>query len=449
MKPVVFVLLALLALCSVTRAADAVVGYYPYWVQNTYTPDDVDMHLLTHLVHAFAWPTADGDLVFPNNFLATDLVDAAHQQGVIVMLALGGWGQSDGFAPMAADSIARTKFAGTLLEFCLQHDYDGVDIDWEHPANSHDRANVSKLVRDIRAEFSKPMRPQPLYISMAVTAGNWAGQWLDYDELSKYVDWFGCMSYDFHGAWTNHSGHNSPLYASGGDGCGSADAGIRYLTHTRGLPADKVLLGVPFYARGFLSSGLYEPSSGDGGEFSYADVVAFMQSGWQRMWDDVALVPYLVNSERTRLISYDDTLSVRYKAEYAVEKNLHGVMIWALGQDLLGGDQPLLRAVSAPILRPTQVAIEKLAAPFDFSLSCSPNPFNDSAAISFTLSISQSVTLDILDANGRIVDFLYAGELPGGKNQFLWSARNHPSGVYLCRLKTKEFEQIINITLLR
>ena len=447
MKPVVFVLLALLALCSVTRAADAVIGYYPYWVQNTYTPDDVDMHLLTHLVHAFAWPTADGDLVFPNNFLATDLVDTAHQQGVIVMLALGGWGQSDGFAPMAADSIARTKFAGTLLEFCLQHDYDGVDIDWEHPANSRDRANVTKLVRDIRAEFSKPMRPQPLYISMAVTAGNWAGQWLNYDELQNYVDWFGCMSYDFHGAWTNHSGHNSPLYA--GDGCGSVDDGIRYLTHTRGLPAAKVLLGVPFYARGFLSSGLYEPSSGDGGEFPYAEIPALLASGWTRFWDDVALVPYLLNSDNTKLISYDDSLSVRYKAEYAVDKNLKGVMIWALGQDFIDGDQPLLRAVSDPILHPTRVGQQEEKRPTTFALTGFPNPFNESAMISFQLEKPERVALDVFDVNGRSAARLLSGEQPAGDNRVCFSGRDLPSGLYVCRLQTATHVAMMKLMLIR
>ena len=430
-------------------AAEFVVGYYPSWMQTELPPEDVDMQLLTHIVHAFAWPTEEGDLDYPDNFKSQELVQKVHQGSGFIMLAIGGWGNSDGFAAMAADSIFRKKFVGQLLEFCLQNNYDGIDIDWEHPSNAAERQGMNLLVRDMRAEFNKLMRPQPLYISIAVTAGNWAGQWLDYNELKKYVDWFGCMTYDFHGSWSDHAGHNSPLYASGGDLCGSVDSGIRYLTQTRGLPRDKVLIGVPFYARGFNASGLYQPSSGAGSEFRYSAIPDLINAGWTRHWDDVALVPFLVNSDNTQLISYDDALSVRYKAEYAVSKNLKGLMIWALGQDFIGGEQPLLRAVSEPILQPTKIGHRRESIPEAYALQNFPNPFNNETIISFQLEAEDDVSLDMYDANGRLKARLLSGVQPAGKVRLSFSADNLASGIYFCRLKTSLQTTNLKLTLLR
>jgi chitinase len=449
LKLKLFIILAISLCLRTADAADFVVGYYPSWMQSELAPENLDMERLTHVVHAFAWPTAQGELVYADDFINDDLVGKVHENGGFILLALGGWGNSAAFATMSADSVARIKFIGQLLEFCLQHDYDGIDIDWEHPSNSQEKKSMTLLVRDMRAEFNKLMRPQPLYISMAVTAGNWAGQWLDYSELKKYIDWFGCMSYDFHGDWSNHAGHNSPLYASGGDRCGSVDSGIRYLTQTRGLPKDKVLLGVPFYGRGFNASGLYKPSSGTGSEHRYSAIPGMIGSGWTRHWDDVALVPYLINSDNTHIISYDDTLSVRFKAEYAVQHNLKGLMIWALGQDIINGDQALLPAVSDPILRPTGVTQKKTNIPTDFGLSCSPNPFNNAALISFSLKSEGFVTLDVLDLRGRIVSRLLSGVQPAGENRISFAANNLSSGVYLCRMTTLSDTRTIKLTLLQ
>lgn len=446
-RPIIFLLFFC---CTAVLATDAIVGYYPSWMRDVLPAEQIDLQRLTHINHAFAAPTADGEITYSSSFLYPELNKRVHENGHFILLSLGGWGNSDGFAPMAADSASRSTFVRNVLSFCLNHNYDGVDLDWEHPATAAERDNMTLLVKELREEFSKLMRPQPLFISLAVTASDWRGQWLDYDELKKVVDWFGCMTYDFHGDWSNHAGHNSPLYASGGDVDGSVDSGFQYLTQTRGLAPDQILIGLPFYGRSFNASKLYGPSSGSGSEYRYSDIPPLIEAGWTFHWDDVAHVPYIINPEKTKLISYDDTTSVRLKAEYAIDKKLRGVMIWALGQDVINNSQPLLESLANPILNQTSVGQHRDLQPNEFELVTNyPNPFNAATTIAVSLPNRELVSLSLLDVNGRIVEKIFDGPLEGGKHFFRLTAANLSTGIYLCRLFSNSSVQIHKITHLK
>ena len=449
-KNVYLVLFVVVHLHVSAIATEIVVGYYPYWGHDVLPASQLDLSRLTHVKHAFAWPAADGRIEHSPALLYPELNDRIHKSDRSILLALGGWGNSAGFAPTTAHPDTRNNFITNVVSFCLEHNYDGVDLDWEYPSTAQQRDNMTLLVKEMRDAFSRLTRPQPLLITMAVTAGNWNGQWLDYDELKKYVDWFGCMTYDFHGDWTDHAGHNSPLYMSGGDTDGSVNSGFKYLTQTRGLAPEQILLGVPFYGRGFNASRLYGPSSGTGSEHGYKEIPALIDAGWTRHWDDVAKVPYIMNPQKTKLISYDDTLSVRLKAEYAVNKKTKGVMIWALGQDLIDGRQPLLRAVADPVLNQTKVG--KRAADKSDQIevvSTIPNPFNSGTTITVRLPKPEHLSFALLDVRGRTIKKLFDGPIDGGEHSFQFNAHDLTSGIYLCHFSTNTFSKTRKITHLK
>ena len=176
---------------------------------------------------------------------------------------------------------------------------------------------------------------------MAVSAGTWSGDHNDYAALKDYVDWFNDMTYDFHGSWTPRAGHNAPLYGSQE----SVDSSIRFLTEKTGLPPAKVTLGLPFYGRMFNTDGLYHFGKG-GNAVHYKDIVKRIGEGdWNARFDDAAMAPYLVNHVNSAYIFYDDPGSIACKCEYAKNKKLRGVMIWALGSDSNENAQPLLDAI--------------------------------------------------------------------------------------------------------
>lgn len=68
-----------------------------------------------------------------------------------------------------------------------------------------------------------------------------------------------------------------------------------------------------------------------------------------------------------------------------------------------------------------------------------PNPFNPQTTIKFDLPEATSVTVNVYDAMGRLVDTLVNESLSAGSYRYTWSAGNHSSGLYLYRLVTPGF----------
>ncbi len=415
-----------------------IVGYYPHWLRDRLPPDDLQGAFLSHVVLAFAWPEGDGSIQMFDGLLDTTLSNTIHARGMQLLLALGGWGLSDGFSSLAASTITRQTFITNLLALCTMYDLDGVDLDWEHPANATDRANLSLLVQEMYAAFQQV--DPPLLLTMAVTGSDWFGQWVEYETLQNYIDWFSLMGYDFHGSWTNHAGHNAPLYPSPpGDAEGACDTGINYLMNTRGIPPDKLNFGVPFYGREFTAAEINGSSTG-GDTYHYFDAITdSLANGWEYHWDDLAQVPYLQNIGHTKLITFDDTTSLRIKAHYALNRQLGGLMIWALGQDGIGNDQPLLTDLAGSYLKVDRRTEYEAAPLFSVLYPAYPNPFNAVTKITYLLPAASKVELSVFTLQGERVVTLVDEVEKAGLHQITWEGRDRdgqalPSGVYFYRV---------------
>lgn len=431
--------LAYLLAATLAFAQHRVVAYYPGWMKSKLPANRVKFEYITHVNHAFAWPLANGSITGYSEINHPELIAETHKAGKKILIALGGWGQSNGFAPMAADSTARKAFVKNLVDYCLARGYDGADFDWEFPQNAVERANLTTLIEETHQAFNA-LNP-PLLLTMVAVASNWSGQWHDYAKLARYIDWFNLMAYDFHGSWTTHAGHNAPLYAPATDYDGSGHQGVQYLRNQRGIPPEKIHLGMPFYGKECNASQLYGPAT-SWSDLEYSAVAPHLKSGWDYFWDEVSKAPYLLNANRTRFVTFDDSLSVSGKCEYAKANGLGGVMIWALGQDVVGSEQPLMEAVGLAMSQTTQVASEKSAVVQDFVLFDNyPNPFNPTTTIAFQLEQKMPVKLSVYSLAGDLVTVLKHDMAPAGKNTVVWDATNYSSGVYFFKLEAGEFVQ--------
>ncbi len=409
-----------------------IVGYYPAWNRTILPADKIQTSNLTHIVHAFAWPTVTGSIQADANVPDAALVAAVHAAGKKVLIAFGGWGHDAGFVPVAANPAIRAVFIENVMNFLTTHEYDGVDLDWEFPSTAAQRESLTVLVKEIRRAMDAI--DSSYLLTMAVPISNWSGQWIDFPAIVSSMDWFNAMAYDVHGSWTAHAGHNAPLYAPSNDYDGSAHQGIQYLTITRGIPKQKITLGVPFYGKQFTATAMYAPQSGVS-DVTYSTVHARILSGWLYQWDDVSKVPYLKNGTNTAVITFDDSVSLKLKCRYVKDNGLSGIMIWALGQDVVLGKQPLLEAIGNEMRSPTGIRFE--AAPSVHhhpSLESYPNPFNGTATIRFDIVVSSAVRLTIHDLLGRTVATLAEEHVKPGRYSVHWNAHNVSSGMYLCRL---------------
>lgn len=83
-----------------------------------------------------------------------------------------------------------------------------------------------------------------------------------------------------------------------------------------------------------------------------------------------------------------------------------------------------------------------------------PNPFNPITNISFTLPVSQQVSLTIFNEQGRLVRKLVSGEFFSGRHTISWDGENDrgsvvASGVYYYRLLTNKSSELKKMIMMR
>ncbi|KAI2491274.1 hypothetical protein MHU86_23293 [Fragilaria crotonensis] len=255
------------------------VGYYQSWSAtrgcNPVVPSAIDVggNGYTHLIYSFASINANfqleawggaSDSEVPQ-YQALNNLKQTHPE-LKTLIAVGGWTFNDPgptqtrFSETASTPENRAAFAASCVQFCQQHGFDGVDLDWEYPGDptrggqAADKANFGLLVDAIRAAFDAA--PVALELTMAVPI--FQGKLTDgYDlpALAKGLDLFNLMAYDVHGEWDNPKviGANSDLPAI-------FDA-VRYFLDA-GVASSKMALGLAAYGRSYI---LADPSCTTGG----------------------------------------------------------------------------------------------------------------------------------------------------------------------------------------
>ena len=131
-----------LLLVGLVGAAKINVCYFTNWAQYrappfNFQPENIDVNLCTHIHYAFGFVTDDGTgLRMFDPYTDSDLyrrVIALKDQNpsLIILLSVGGWIHGTSGFTLAAKNP--TIFARNALRFIQQHNFDGIDLDWEYP----------------------------------------------------------------------------------------------------------------------------------------------------------------------------------------------------------------------------------------------------------------------------------------------------------------------------
>ena len=266
-----------------------IVGYQPDWSADTAS---IPYRQLTHICYAFALPAGSAGTVALSSATAAarlrDVVARAHAVGTKVLVSIyGGLRAADLQAVRAANSTpaGRAAAVNSIMRIVEDFDLDGVDMDWEYPTGQG--GDYAALMGNLRGAL-----PAGKLLTAAVIAGaNFSAGLAIQRPVFDIVDWLGIMTYD----------DNLP---------GQPHASYDFMTFycqqwlARGLPADKLVAGIPFYARpsgtAYRTYVAQDPGNAD------LDVVG--GSG------------------------YNGRPTVRAKTQWALG-NAGGVMFWELSQD--------------------------------------------------------------------------------------------------------------------
>lgn len=259
-----------------------------------------------------------------------------------VLVSLGGWGGCETCSEVFSTTKGRKDFARSVKRILEDFDADGIDLDWEYPAvqnfpghayKPEDKQNFTALVTELRETLGENYE-----ISFAAPGfDEFIQNSIEWEKVMPLMDNLNLMSYDMVHGGSDTTGHHTALYSTENQKM-SADYSLRYLDSI-GVPKEKIVLGAAFYARVWedvdsINNGLAQP-----GRFKeavlYRDLDAFQEehSGFKRYYDTVAQAPYLYNADKGLFATFDDSLSVKTKTEYALQNNLGGIMFWQLSGD--------------------------------------------------------------------------------------------------------------------
>jgi chitinase len=319
-------------------------------------PKKINYGLYTHLCHAFLTADAEGNVDMKRGVPSRTVTDEAHKAGVKVILSLGGWGWDRQFASIVSKPEAEDRYFKAVMGIIDTFGYDGIDFDWEYPDTKEEVVGFERLTRRFRKQLDELSRKKqrPMVLTMAASSNAETLRWLSKEILVETLDWVNVMTYDFAGTWTPYAGHNAPLFASSKQPAGkprSTELSMKYLLEERGIPANKLAVGIPLYGRGFSVAEPYastknapQTKSRAGGG-NYSNIDKLLKEGWTRRWDDETKTPWLIAPDKSRVIGYDDAESVAIKSEWAMKQGLRGVFFWQVGGDLLeDGTNPLQEA---------------------------------------------------------------------------------------------------------
>ncbi|HUH27069.1 glycosyl hydrolase family 18 protein [Gelidibacter sp.] len=284
------------------EVAKVVIGYIPTWKDMRKTIDATDLNILTHINLSFLNPDASGAFLLNGEPICSDgasadikyVVKKAHENGVKVLVSLGGGTipQCSGDWKTLLQSSHRTTVVNNLKALADFYNLDGIDVDIEGGLlnDISEAGDYTPFIQELRAVL------HPLGKLVTCATASYVGGMIPKSAI-PYFDYVNIMAYDNH--WKRAENH-----ATFEDAVRDMELWLDL-----GCPADKLVLGVPFYG--------YMGTVGSGG-VAYKTIVE----------QD----PNAAQVDAYKEYKYNGIPTMRAKTEYAI-KHGAGIMIWEISND--------------------------------------------------------------------------------------------------------------------
>ncbi|WPK23389.1 hypothetical protein PUMCH_000627 [Australozyma saopauloensis] len=321
-----------------------VVGvYYSNWsvYDSKHNPQDL-LPSINHVFYAFLKPDIKTGNVKLTDEWADTQMSVGGAAGAIaalmllksrnpelkVIASIGGWGTNAEFQEVTANTEKRSNFVNSTIDLVRRFGFDGVDIDWEFPANTTEAHQLVELLKLLRTTLS--YINEALTLSVAVPAGQDTVDVLNIPAMDQYLTFWNIMCYDFVGdKWSNTVGYHSNLYGFNGSNALNADLALR-LYALRGASTHKLLLGMPAYGRCFLQPQLPEVGSVFNAKFPEGkDTVDFNRIDRStEIFDGERVAAIAYDHQQNIIVTYDNEQSASIKAMYVRDNGLAGGFWW-------------------------------------------------------------------------------------------------------------------------
>ncbi|MBI4037713.1 hypothetical protein HY382_01545 [Candidatus Curtissbacteria bacterium] len=323
-----------------------VFGFAPYWTLSKM--DNVDWDTLTTFAY-FSLPVfADGSIdrtsyewgVFESPKLA-NLFEKAKSHDVRRVVTLTQMEPYD-IRLFLYDEEAWENTTAETIAILNNRELDGVNIDFEFmPSDDYLRSRFSKFIAYFSERVEAETKQNP-YITVSVIASSAKDNKIyDLGFLAKHTDGIFMMAYDFYYPGSEKIGPSAPFYGyNNGKGPFWYDVSTAVDDFLKVAPADKIIMGVPYYGWNYPSVDP-QPKADRSWGSSFATTQEKVNSNQLLMttplggWDDDAKVSWRGYWDETgwHVVYMEDKKSLSLKYDFAKEKNLAGVGIWALGFD--------------------------------------------------------------------------------------------------------------------
>ncbi len=302
-----------------------VIGYFPSYRTVAEYPDRM-FKMCSVINYAFANVTSSNTVTISDVTKMDSVYKKGKTNGAKIFLSIAG--ASSVFAGMSSTVAGRGTFVRDVMQKVRQYKLDGIDIDWEYPRTTD---GTDETFRLLMKELSDSLHVDgKYYLSAAITPGLYAGSIRDgiKNEIFSYADFLNVMIYDDFTTdpsqpYRQHSPYSMVVTC------------YNYWT-SRGLPKEKLNIGIPIYGR---PSGMTQTNT----VLSYKTILN--QGGDPN--SDSALVS--AGGFSNYKIYYNGRSMVKKKAAYAKDF-AGGIMFWEIGQDA-NDDRSLTKAACDTIGR--------------------------------------------------------------------------------------------------
>jgi spore germination protein YaaH len=332
-----------------------VFGYHPYWMGTAW--QNYNYNLISTIAYFSAEATATGGLSDLHGWPVTGLINTAHANGVDVVLCVTLFSNS-ALVTLLGNATYRQNLIDNLLTQVQAGNADGINVDFESfPASQ--KQNMVQFITDLTNTFHTEIPGSQ--VTLATPAVDWNDGW-DYNALATVSDGLFIMGYDYYYSGSSSTGPNSPLT---GNGYSISWTVNDYLNKTNNQP-EKLIIGYPYF--GFewpaTSSSAGAPTTDTGTAKFYAEMEGNALS-YGKLWHESSQTPWYHYQNPNWVQGwYDDSLSLSLKYDFAINNDLLGVGIWAMGYD--GSNPELWDLLSAkfgaiaPPTTPTRLIIKNI-----------------------------------------------------------------------------------------